>query len=457
MCVIDYKNMADFCSGCGVCAGICPNNNIVMRVNEKGDLRAYKSDHCNSKCDLCQRVCPILDTRNMDHIAYELFSSELNMNYNDKTGYFTNCYVGHVNNENERLNSASGGLASWLLRKLLEDDLVDRIIAVKPSPEDSNNLFKFGVFDNLNDVSKSSSSAYYPVEISEAIKKIINDGELRYAIIGLPCVVFGIRQAQKINILLRNRIKCVFSLTCGQMMNRFYPEFIGAKGGLSPSNIAFINYRNKHSDKNAANFRQIAFSRDGKKGAPIIYSSTYLNWKYCFFTHKSCLACDDFFGELADATFMDAWLPEYYKDWKGNTIVLSRNNRVDKLISNGIKLEECSIEPLSIDLVIDSQLNRIKDRKITLRGRLYYLEQLGVTLHRRIKPEKRIYKQNKKYINLCFKICDESKKVWASARLKSESIKYLTKEMKYLNLQIQLNEKKSTITNILKNKIFKNS
>ena len=37
---------------------------------------------------------------------------------------------------------------------------------------------------------------------------------------------------------------------------------------------------------------------------------------------RSCLFCDDVFAELADATFMDAWLPEYAADRCGTNLVI---------------------------------------------------------------------------------------------------------------------------------------
>jgi hypothetical protein len=55
---------------------------------------------------------------------------------------------------------------------------------------------------------------------------------------------------------------------------------------------------------------------------------------------KSCLFCDDIFAELADGTFMDAWLPEFIDDPSGMNLIVSRNTNlsavVDELLENGI-------------------------------------------------------------------------------------------------------------------------
>jgi len=41
------------CTGCGTCAGICPNSAIKMVVNSKG---VYVPQVDNEKCDEC-RIC----------------------------------------------------------------------------------------------------------------------------------------------------------------------------------------------------------------------------------------------------------------------------------------------------------------------------------------------------------------------------------------------------------------
>ena len=38
------------------------------------------------------------------------------------------------------------------------------------------------------------------------------------------------------------------------------------------------------------------------------------------------------FGELADVTFMDAWLPEYIKEYRGTSLIISRIPLVKELL-----------------------------------------------------------------------------------------------------------------------------
>ena len=46
------------CSGCGICAGLCPAKALVMGGKPNGDLVAQLSGKCREGCSLCLKVCP---------------------------------------------------------------------------------------------------------------------------------------------------------------------------------------------------------------------------------------------------------------------------------------------------------------------------------------------------------------------------------------------------------------
>ena len=74
---------------------------------------------------------------------------------------------------------------------------------------------------------------------------------------------------------------------------------------------------------------------------------------------RSCLFCDDVFAELADATFMDAWLPEYQADRRGNNLVISRNAEISSLLATLFDTGKCEGGRIAPDRIERSQITTL--------------------------------------------------------------------------------------------------
>jgi coenzyme F420-reducing hydrogenase beta subunit len=180
-----------------------------------------------------------------------------------EAGYCLSTYYGHAN-EPTRLNGASGGLATWFLQTLLRNGVVDHVVCVKPT-DNPDQLFKFGVFSTPEEIARCSKSAYYPVEVSEAIQTILKT-DARYAVVGLPCVVKSLRLAQKQIPLLKRRIVVVAGLVCGQTKSKFFAEYLVSHMGLAPKQTCYLSFRTKNPQRPASNFEVHARTTDGQNG-----------------------------------------------------------------------------------------------------------------------------------------------------------------------------------------------
>ena len=365
----------DLCIGCGLCAALCPQDVLTMQWNRYGEYNPVAVSPCTTECGLCAKVCPFSDTgENEDTIAERLYGAVPEIQHRSETGYYLASYVGY--SEKHRPTSASGGMATWLLEALLAEGVVDHVICVAPTG-DPERLFAFKVFDTAEDVRTGAGSAYYPVEMSEVIRQVL-EVPGRYAITGLPCFLKAIRLAQQRNKKLRERVVVTIGLTCGQLKSRHFTDYVAALAGVR-GEVVGVRYRGKSPDQPASNFYFSFATRDGEEHKIFWREGIGEAWGNRWFTPKACNYCDDVFAECADVTCMDAWLPEYSRDSRGTSLVLVRSPAVREVLERG---QGISLDPIPVERVVQSQAGVVAIKREHLAYRLH-LDREGV-------PEKRV-------------------------------------------------------------------
>ena len=369
-----------FCSGCGVCAGVCPAGCLEMRFNTTGEyLPEIVSEDC-TQCGLCSRVCPFIDGNpDEDEHGKVLYAASDGMNHCSETGYYRNCFVGYAPQEEIRWAGSSGGMLTWTLCELLRRNEIDHVVCVHSNP-DPGKLYCFNIVSTLEEVRASSKSSYYPVELSEVIQHILGRPG-RYVVVGLPCVCKAIRNAQKTIPKLEQRIRFVIGLVCaGQQVNAGFAQAISIKSGLD-GDLIRICFRAKKKGVSPQNYIFQLESSQGSFAETTFFDGVKEFWASGAFRLSGCNYCDDAFAECADAAFMDAWLPEYANDSAGHNIVLCRNPTFSDLLR-----EVDTLEPIGIDQVIRSQ--PIHSKRNSLRARLFVGHCLGYRAPlKRVLPE----------------------------------------------------------------------
>lgn len=446
MNVVDLIVKNDYCIGCGVCAGVCPSNNLHMDWSDKGELIPKLNDSCKDNCSICLDICPFNNHPiNQDDIAKSLYANIPNISYNEYAGYCLNCYVGFHKDEEKRIKSASGGLASLFLSSLLEEKIVDKIICVGNFGNDDR-MFDFEILSNSDEVYSCAGSSYYPVEISKILKEILKEKEeFTYAIIGLPCVVYGLRLAIEKIPKLKRKIKILTSLTCGLLPNRFYTEILALESGITMDNLSKTDFRRKSKKYLASNFLHVAIDKDGNEGNPQPYQKLpYFLGHYNFFKHNACNYCDDVFGELADVTFMDAWLPEFIKDYQGTSLVIARTPLTISI------LEKHQNTKIDVGEIIKSQKGAIQNKRLLLQGKQHKSMISGYFYpKKRVSSDEKIYAKNKKFIELTYEIQKISKDLWPKYRCNESNVEFW-KELKKIEIKIKRYEREELIRSFLK-------
>lgn len=397
--VINTIVQNDNCIGCGVCAGICPSNALSMNFNKYGEYIPFEFSDCLKKCNLCLNICPFYDTgENEDSLARAAFSNIEGIKHRLETGYYLDLYAGYSTVNDHRVNGASGGMATWLLETLLIRNIVDHVVCVTPhsNPE---KLFRYAIFDNIEAVRLSAKSAYYPVEMSEIIRQMLV-GEGRYAIIGLPCFLKALRLAAKKNKKLSEKIIVTIGLVCGQTKSKYYTTYLASLSGVFGA-LKKANYRGKSHEKPANNYYFHCVNENDSEGKLFWNEGVSEAWNNGWFTPNACNFCDDVFAEVADVTVMDAWLPEYSRESKGTSMVLSRSLLISDLLRQGREENQITLKSISIENIIQSQMDVLNIKRNQLAYRIYRAKEDGLSIPtKRVAPSKNLFLLSKKEIEL---------------------------------------------------------
>jgi coenzyme F420-reducing hydrogenase beta subunit len=353
------------CIGCGVCDAICPINILEMRFSTTGIYQPIEHEGCLEKCTLCLNVCPFLEVNKHElSIADDLYADN-HGNFHPELGFYFKTYEIHKNQLSDRLISASGGAGHSLLRTLLLTNEIDAVLTVE-SNNDPDKLFKFSLFKNSNELIKACGSVYYPTELSEVIRYVMNhDGS--YVITALPCYAKAIRLAQEKNKKLRKRIRYIIGLVCGQMKSKEFTHRL-AKFVIGTERLVSVKYRVKQPNQPANNFAYEFIGENGSTGI-VGFTENDLGpsrmWTSRMFTPMACNSCTDVFAQCADIVLMDAWLPQYTKDYRGHTFVIVRNKEIDRILQS---VEDITINPIQSKAILKSQKNVIASKQNVVFG-----------------------------------------------------------------------------------------
>lgn len=370
----------DFCIGCGLCTYLEPSR-YRIQMDEFGMLKATLLAGDARSENRVDDVCPFSGVGpNEDALSDELFPGVPTQKFLGKS---LAAYVGHVDAGGFREAGSSGGLAKWVLYRLLKDQHVDHVIQVAYSG-DPNRIYKYTTNSDPEQVIGGSKSAYYPVTLDEILDRIkTNPG--RYAITALPCFATGLRRLTRIDPIVRDRVVIVVGIICGHLKSTAFTESLAWQLGVPPGAVASIDFRVKLDGKRANEKGVVVVDQHGLRTHA--RSSKELfggNWGHNLFKYKACDYCDDVFAETADCAIGDAWLPGWIDDHRGTSIIVVRNQLLLKLIEDGISRAQLSLQSLSADDARSSQRGGLLHRNEGLSLRLH-----DDDLANRWRPQKR--------------------------------------------------------------------
>lgn len=344
----------NLCTQCGTCAGVCPTEAIKIRLSEGVYVPEIEEEKCIG-CGLCTKSCPGYSV-DFEHLNLRIFRKQPE----DKSlGNYTRCYIGYSNDIDIRFNSASGGIASQLLISALEKGIIDGALVVRMKSDRPLETEAF-IARTKEEILHASKSKYCPVATNGALKQILKENG-KFAVVGLPCHIHGIRKAEDVCKVLKDRIVLRIGIMCSHTVNFLGTEFILEKLGIDKRQVKGLNYRGNGwpggmtvTLKNGYVLRIPLFGN---------WNSYWVVFSSYFFTPIRCLTCPDHTAELSDISLGDAWLPELKYDKIGRSIIVTRTKIAEDILSLMSSAGAISVMPVDPSKIKQSQKLLLRFKK----------------------------------------------------------------------------------------------
>jgi len=356
------------CTGCGTCVGVCPTDALKMHVSNGLLIPQINEDKCTG-CGLCVECCPgfAVDFVSLNSLTFGRQPRDFFL------GNYLNCYVGHSNDAEIRHNSSSGGIVTQLLIFALEKGVIDGALVIRMRKDKPLEAEPF-IARTREEIISASKSKYCPVPINEALRCIIK-GEGKFAVVGLPCHIHGIRKAENSIKGLREKIVLSLGIMCSHTIDFFGTELLLEKLGIPHTQIKEIAYRGQ----GWPGYMLIKLKDNSGIYVPYVgnWNAYWSIFSCFFFTPRRCLMCLDETNEMADISFGDAWMPELKNERNGESIMVARTEKGQEILNLASSAGAIFLKPIKYDKVRQSQIEPLKFKKEDIGVRLTIIKATG--------------------------------------------------------------------------------
>lgn len=219
-------------------------------------------------------------------------------------------YAGYAVREEHRINVASGGVMTTLLRHALSSGYVDGVAAGTADFSQRGIGYRIKILTDPNELEKFGASSYFNIPIERHFKEIrAFDGKL--ALCALPCHIGMFTRTKTENIKLK------LSLFCGHNNEAELLRFVFNKHGVDETQVSWMKV-----DRSYLGGSLVVHLRDGSiSHIPFRHFNVYRSlW---LFSKPICKVCDDHLGRHADISVGDIFIKEYRKrDIKHSAVVV---------------------------------------------------------------------------------------------------------------------------------------
>ncbi|MFX1235688.1 MAG: Coenzyme F420 hydrogenase/dehydrogenase, beta subunit C-terminal domain [Promethearchaeota archaeon] len=281
------------CSGCGLCAGICP----VNCINVYNGFGKIEEEKC-IKCGLCYYFCP------RTYLPVKLINVNQNGNskitFSPKIGYYLEIYSAKTKIKEISAICQDGGITSTCLYFLLDSKQIDMALGAKMSktlwrPEPM-------LIKTKEDVLKTAGTKYVNNPTLRLLNEL-NKHQSKVAVIGVPCMMQALLKSEFYNVAIPSLCQIIYRIGI------FCMESFSYESLLKISQLLDVKINDiKKTDINKGKF--FIYTQEGEQLSIPVKDITHL-------ARKDCEVCYDLTSESADISIGSTGAPA---GW--NTIII---------------------------------------------------------------------------------------------------------------------------------------
>jgi len=344
------------CMQCGTCAALCKQGAITMRWNVRTGLEPVVSLEACNDCGTCLEVCPGPGLDFTDGAWWR--ERNRGAPSADFLGPWRRLAFGWATDAEVRYRGASGGVATAILQGALATGSVDSVIACRMDPDNALEVEPV-IARTPEEISACRGSKYNVVATNVLLRRVIEEPG-RYALIGLPCHIQGLRLAQRRHPLLRERVVLAVGIFCGWTGLPQMAAVAARRAGLDADDLTSVTYRGP----DWPGVMRLETASGECRDLP--YPDYYVDMMYGYVPTR-CRFCPDALAELADISVGDAWLDRFYGT-PGVSDLIARTDAGVRLLED-LEPEWLTLEEARPGDMVDSQVETYVMKRPIYRGR----------------------------------------------------------------------------------------
>lgn len=301
----------DLCVGCTACVSKCSKHCLDIVYDEAGFAypKLSNAEYCK-KCNLCERVCPILNKTEIDNES-------------------TSAFAAFSLDNQIRSESSSGGIFTELALQVLSKNGL-----VYGAAYNDSWMVEHIAVDTIEKLHKLRGAKYVESSLegvfSEIECQLNNKREVLFS--GTPCQVAGLKSFLKKDYA---NLFCVDFVCHGIPSPLAWKKYIDERKRVDGEieMPCSINQRSKETGWSRYSYSSVIVYPDGRKYSAVSNDDLYMKL-FCndYISRKSCKFCTfKGYARLSDITLGDFWgiwdiVPEM-DDGKGTSIVLTHSKK----------------------------------------------------------------------------------------------------------------------------------